>query len=452
MTKALHKDKKPRVPVLKLVVSQFQRFTQFETSEGILLLVCAVIALIWVNSAWGESYDHFWHTELSFAVPGASVTRSLLHWINDGLMVLFFLVVGMEIKREILIGELSSVKKASLPVIAAVGGMVMPAIIYVLLNKGTEGAPGWGIPMATDIAFSLGVLTLLGKRIPLQLKVFLMAFAIADDIGAVIVIAVFYATAFSWIHLFSAGVILAVLIAANRAGIRSLPVYVFLGVLLWMSFLDSGIHATVAGVLLAFTIPARSKLDKRTFLEHARAILTELEGKSEDQGESSAEENRQAAVRALAQEAEDFEVPARRLEHALHPWVSYCIIPLFALANAGVRFDVSVATIATNPVTLGVFLGLILGKQLGITLFSWAGVRLKMASLPSSVTWMQIYGVAWLGGIGFTMSIFITNLAFPAGELSELSKTGIYVASVVAGAGGLWILRRIRILPSSQRA
>jgi Na+:H+ antiporter, NhaA family len=431
-------------------VSQFQRFARLEISEGILLLTCTVIALLWVNSAWASSYHQLWHLDLSFGVAGVSVTRSLLHWINDGLMVIFFLVVGMEIKREVLVGELSSVKKASFPVIAALGGMLIPALIYGVLNSGTAGSPGWGIPMATDIAFSLGVLTLLGKRIPLQLKIFLMAFAIADDIGAVIVIALFYATGISWMHLLAAGLVLALLISANRAGVRSLPVYAFLGVLLWIAFLDSGIHATVAGVILAMTIPARSKLDKRAFLEHSRSILTELEEKNDNEGKSGAEENRQAAIRALVQQAEDFEVPARRFEHALHPWVSYFIVPLFALSNAGVSFDLSAGSLVSNRVALGVLLGLVLGKQLGITLFAWIAVKSRLALLPSSLTWKQIYGVAWLGGIGFTMSIFITNLAFPVGEMMALAKTGIYVASITAGLGGLWILRRNRILPASQ--
>jgi Na+:H+ antiporter, NhaA family len=449
LTITSNKSHRPRRPVLRLVVSQFQRFARLETSEGILLLICTVIALLWVNSPWASSYHQLWHLDVSFGVASAGVTRSLLHWINDGLMVIFFLVVGMEIKREVLIGELSSLKKASFPVIAALGGMLVPALIYGALNKGTAGSPGWGIPMATDIAFSLGVLTLLGKRIPLQLKIFLMAFAIADDIGAVIIIAVFYATGISWMHLLVAGLLLASLIGANRAGIRSLPVYAFLGVLLWIAFLDSGIHATVAGVILAMTIPARSKLDKRTFLEHSRAILTELEGKSDDESGSGAEEDRQAAIRALAQQAEDFEVPARRFEHALHPWVSYFIVPLFALSNAGVRFDVGASSLVSSTVALGVFLGLVIGKPLGITLFAWIAVKSRLALLPSSVTWKQIYGVAWLGGIGFTMSIFITNLAFPAGAMTDLAKTGIYAASLIAGTGGLWILRRNRILLAS---
>jgi NhaA family Na+:H+ antiporter len=438
--------------VLKVVVSQFQRFIRLEISAGILLLIATIIALVWANSPLSETYHQVWHTELSVGVGDTVIARSLLHWINDGLMVIFFFVVGMEIKREILIGELSSFKKAALPVVAALGGMIVPAVIYGVLNAGTAGGHGWGIPMATDIAFSLGVLALLGKRVPLQLKIFLMAFAIADDIGAVIVIALFYASGIVWSHLLIAGCILLLLIGANSAGVRSLPVYAVLGVLLWIAFLDSGIHATVAGVLLAMTIPARSKIDRRNFLEKSRAILSQLDEGGGAEPAMSAEENRQASLRALEQAAEDFEAPTQRFEQILHPWVSFVIVPLFALSNAGVTFATGIGTLVHSTVALGVFLGLVIGKQVGITLFSLLAVKTGLASLPSAVTWRQIYGVAWLGGIGFTMSLFISNLAFPSGPLTDLSKTGIYVASVIAGAGGLWILRRSRILPANRES
>jgi NhaA family Na+:H+ antiporter len=366
-------------------------------------------------------------------------------------MVIFFFVVGMEIKREVLVGELSTVKKAALPVIAAVGGMIVPALIYSLVNKGTAAAHGWGIPMATDIAFSLGVLALLGRRIPVELKIFLMAFAIADDIGAVIVIALFYASGIIWSHLLAAAFILFLLIGSNWIGIRSIPVYAVLGFLLWIAFLDSGIHATVAGVVLAMTIPARSKLDTRRFLEKARAILAQLDRRKQDQSITTPEENRQATLRALEQTAEDFEAPTQRFERVLHPWVSFFIVPLFALSNAGVRFEEGIGSLVQNTVSVGVFLGLVFGKQIGITLFSFLAVKAGLASLPSSVTWRQIYGVSWLGGIGFTMSLFITGLAFVPGMLTDLSKTSIYAASVIAAVGGLWILRRNGTFPGKIR-
>jgi NhaA family Na+:H+ antiporter len=436
------KNERPRSQVLRLVISQFQRFVKLESSEGILLLICTVIALLWANSVWSDSYQHVWHTELSIGFGEVSTSRSLVHWINDGLMVIFFFVVGMEIKRQIVIGELSSLKKASLPVIAALGGMLVPAIMYGMVNKGSAGAGGWGIPMATDIAFSLGILALLGKRIPLQLKVFLMAFAIADDIGAVIVIALFYASGIAWTHLLTAGFILLLLIASNKLGIRSVSVYAILGFLLWMAFLDSGIHATVAGVLLAMTIPSRSNLDTRSFLAKTRSILAALEDGTRDEAAPNLEENQQATIRALEQAAEDLEAPTQRFEHALHPWVSYFIVPLFALANAGVRFDQGIISVLQSTVALGIVLGLVVGKQIGITLFAWIAVKTGLAAMPAHVTWRQIYGVSWLGGIGFTMSLFITGLAFVPGPLTDLSKTGIYIASIIAGAGGLWILKR----------
>lgn len=413
MTKTHETMRSWRPNALSRVASIVQEFSHLEATAGVLLLGCTIIALVWANSSWSASYFSLWETTVSVSFGRAAVAKSVLHWVNDGLMVIFFLVVGLEIKRELLTGELSTLKKASLPVVAALGGMIVPALIYTGFNKGLEGAGGWGIPMATDIAFSLGVLTLLGKRIPLQLKVFLMAFAIADDLGAVVVIALFYATNISWIHLFAAGVILLLLVAVNRAGIRSLVAYIVPGVLLWIAFLDSGIHATVAGVLLAMTIPAFP---------------------------------RQEALHALPHGAAESETPARRLEHALHPWVSYLIVPLFALANSGVRFQADVASVAASPVVVGVFLGLVIGKQIGITVFAWLAVQLRIATLPASVSWRQVYGVAWLGGIGFTMSIFVTNLAFGEGSIADLAKTGIYVASVVAAVGGLWILRRNRIL------
>lgn len=432
--------KKDSSKVLNLIVSPLEQFTKLETFEGILLLISTIMALLWANSQWSGSYESLWGIELSVGVGTASISKSLLHWINDGLMVVFFFVVGMEIKREIFVGELSAIKKASLPVIAAFGGMVIPALIYFTINLGTSGIRGWGIPMATDIAFSLGVLALLGKRIPAQLRVFLMAFAIADDIGAVIVIAVFYASAIAWYYLLIASVILAILIVSNWAGVRSLATYAFLGVLLWLAFLHSGIHATVAGVLLAFTVPASSRLDKPDFLKNSRAILAQLEGKTEIGG--NYEDTRETTVRALAQLAEDFETPARRFERGLHPWVSYLIVPLFALSNAGAKFEEGFTSLLHSSVAVGAFLGLLVGKQIGITLFSWIAVKTRLAAIPTNVTWRQIYGVSWLGGIGFTMSLFITGLAFDPGLLADLSKSGIYAASVIAAIGGLWILKR----------
>jgi NhaA family Na+:H+ antiporter len=435
--------------VAQTVANPIREFLRLQSASGILLFVFTLAAIVWSNSPWSHSYKEWWHTTLSFGFGTFVFSKSLLHWINDGLMCVFFFVVGLEIKREILIGELSSLRKAMLPVVAAVGGMAVPALIYVGFTRGTPAVSGWGIPMATDIAFSLGVLALLGKRVPIQLKIFLTAFAIVDDIGAVIVIAFFYASSIVWGHLAIPGFVLILLVCANRLGVRHLLLYTVLGVILWLALLDSGIHATVAGVLLAITVPARSSLNKRGFLQKSRSILELLEGDSPRQVTSDSEERDQSSVRDLGQVNEDFKSPLQRFEHALHPWVIFVIMPLFAFANAGVRFEGGLGSLMLNSVPLGVFLGLVLGKQIGITLFSWVAVKSRIASLPSSVAWRDIYGVAWLGGIGFTMSLFIAGLAFGEGPLMGESKVGIYVASIVAGLGGLWILSRCAV-PSTK--
>lgn len=435
--------------VVQTVSNPIQEFLKLQSASGILLFACTVAAILWSNSQWSHSYQELWHTPISFGFGAIIFSKSLAHWINDGLMAVFFFVVGLEIKREILIGELSSLRKAMLPVVAAVGGMAIPALIYVGFTRGTLAVSGWGIPMATDIAFSLGVLTLLGKRVPIQLKIFLTAFAIVDDIGAVIVIAFFYASSIVWGHLAIAGVVVILLVCANWLGVRNLLLYAVLGVILWLAFLESGIHATVAGVLLAMTIPARSNLNKRRFLRRSRSILKQLEGDNPSQVTSDSEERDQSGVRDLGQVNQDFKSPLQRFEHALHPWVIFAIMPLFAIANAGVRFEAGLSSLIMNSVPLGVFLGLVLGKQIGITLFSWVAVKSRIASLPSSITWRDIYGVAWLGGIGFTMSLFIASLAFGDGPLMSESKLGIYAASLVAGIGGLLILSR-RAEPSAK--
>jgi NhaA family Na+:H+ antiporter len=428
--------------VVKTIARPIQEFLKLQAASGILLFSCAAVALIWSNSMWSYEYERFWHTDITIGFGSALISKSLLHWINDGFMVIFFFVVGLEIKREMFIGELSSLKKAMLPVVAAIGGMIVPALIYIVFTRGTDMASGWGIPMATDIAFSLGVLTLLGKRIPIQLKIFLTAFAIVDDIGAVIVIALFYASNIIWSNLALAGGIFLMLAGANWLGVRNSLVYAVLGVFLWLAFLNSGVHATVAGVLLAIIIPARSNLGKRGFMEMSQSLLKELERSDGEPADNEVDRNDHARIRALSQACEDIEAPTQRFEHALHPWVIFVIMPIFALANAGVVFSESPATLVSNPLAIGIVLGLIIGKQVGISLFSWGAVRAGLASLPSSVTWRQIYGVGWLGGIGFTMSLFIAGLAFGSSHLMDISKIGIYVGSLVAGLGGALVLWR----------
>ncbi len=426
------------------VVRPFQDFARKQSSGGILLIAATVVALAWANSPWGESYVGLWHTKLTVGVGEYSLSKDLTHWINDGLMAVFFLVVGLEIKREILVGELSSVRGAALPVAAALGGAVVPALIYLAINAGTEGAAGWGIPMATDIAFALGVLALLGERAPVALKVFLTALAIVDDILAVLVIALFYTSEISWGALGVGGLFLAALVVANLIGVGKTLVYAVLGVGLWLAFLLSGVHATIAGVLLAFTVPAASFINPRAFLERARYVLERFE-KAGEKGENVlVNEERQAALHALNRATYKLEPPLHELEHALHPWVVFAVMPLFALANAGVVvLGGDVAATLLNPVSLGIVAGLMFGKQLGVTLFAWLAVKSGVSELPRGITWRHVYGAGWLAGIGFTMSLFISDLAFPdVPPLVDAAKLGILVASVIAGAVGWTILRK----------
>jgi NhaA family Na+:H+ antiporter len=425
-----------------------REFIHDEAFGGILLLVCALAALIWANSPWSETYDALWSTELTLGTVQYHLTESLRHWVNDGLMAIFFFVVGLEIKRELLVGELASPRRAALPAIAALGGVLVPAGIYLLLNRGTVGGDGWGIPMATDIAFALGVLALLGDRMPLGLTVFLTALAIVDDIAAVLVIAVFYTAQVHWEAVGLAAVILVGLIVANRLGFRRPVVYASLGLALWVAVFESGVHATVAGVLLALTIPANTRIDPRAFLTRSRAILQAFEraGTGDDTGTSILTNGeRQEALAELEDAVEGAGAPLQRMEHVLHPWVAFAIIPLFALANAGVRVEGDLGAALGNRVTLGAVLGLVLGKQLGVTLAAWLAVRSGVTDLPEGVGWHHIYGAGWLAGIGFTMSLFVADLAFAeAGEgpLLTAAKLGILLASLIAGVGGWLILSR----------
>ena len=430
-----------RQPPIRRVLRPFQRFAQVEASGGILLLFCTVVALIWANSPSASTYFDLWDTHFSIGFAGQVLDMSLHHWINDGLMAIFFFVVGLEIKRELLVGELASLRRATLPIVAALGGMLVPAAIYVAFNGGTPGAVGWGIPMATDIAFALGILTLVGRRAPLALKVFLAALAIADDLGAVLVIAIFYTADLAWTSLAAAGGVFLLLIAANRAGIREPLVYALLGIGLWFAFFHSGVHATLAGVVLALTIPFAARLNTTTFLRRSRRLLDHFEAAGESGQSVATNQERQEVLQALETTCEQVQTPLQRLEHALLPWVTYAIMPIFALANAGVALGNDFTTALVHPVSLGIIGGLVVGKQVGITLFAWLAVRTGLAVLPDGVTWRHIYGVGWLAGIGFTMSLFISNLAFAGSPLLDLAKTGILAASLVAGLIGWTILR-----------
>ena len=425
-------------PVEKLL-SPLQEFLQQEASSGILLLAFTLAALIWSNSPWNASYHSFWENKLTLGYGAYELSKPLLLWINDGLMAIFFFVVGLEIKREVLIGELASFRQAILPVAAAIGGMVFPALIYTAVNYNGAGSLGWGIPMATDIAFALGVLALLGKHVPVSLKVFLTAAAVVDDLGAILIIAIFYTSHIVWISLGIAAVFLALLIICNVLGVRNPIVYSILGIGLWLAFLKSGVHATVAGVLLAMIIPSRARINDKEFVKHSRLVLNEFE--ESDEGDEYLSSIQRAAVQTLEELAEHAETPLQRLEHDLHPWVAYAIMPVFALANAGVVLGTGFLSAMTNPISLGVIVGLIIGKQIGITLFSWLVVKSKLTDLPEGVNWRHIYGVSWLAGIGFTMSLFISALAFGDSSALETAKSGILLASLIAGIVGFFLLR-----------
>lgn len=416
-----------------------QEFARIEASGGIILLICAILALLWANSSWAETYFHFWETDLAIQLGVSEFSEHLLEWVNDGLMVLFFFVVGLEIKRQVTTGELSNPRKVMLPIFAAVGGMLFPALFYALLNAGGPGSPGWGIPMATDIAFTLGILALLGSRAPLSLKIFFTAMAIADDLGAVLVIGLFYTSDISWISLLVAAVILVALFGLNRARVYTPLPYALLGVGLWLAFLESGVHPTIAGVLLAISIPTRGAPDTKALLAQCVSTLNDLKAPFAIPGRY--DNRHEVAAQTLETVSERMQSPAQRLETALHPWTTYLILPIFALANAGVLLDFSSSRVF-GPVSLGIILGLVVGKPLGITLFSYLAVRLGLAELPVNVGWRQIFAASWLAGIGFTMSLFIAGAGFSDAALLNEAKIGILAASLIAGLVGsvlMWV-------------
>lgn len=426
-----------------LIVKKFQPFQNFVKSQafgGVLLLICALLAIYLANSPWREAVDHFWHTPISFQIGNYQLEESLAHWINDGLMVIFFFVVGLEIKREFMVGELKSFRQAALPIVAAIGGMVVPALVYTSFNLGTPGEAGWGIPMATDIAFALGILMLLGNKAPIGLKVFLTALAIVDDLGAVVVIALFYTADLNLMALGAAGIILLILIIGNRFNIRWKFFYLVLGILLWLSFLESGVHATVAGVILALTIPAKNEMKGNAFAKQMKVLLNQFVEVCKPGVTTINSHRLSATVQSMELACIKVESPMLRLEHALNPWILYFIMPVFALANAGVHFEGDFNQTLLEPVAVGIMAGLVIGKSIGITLFSWISIRSGMAVLPQHVSWRQIAGTSFLGGIGFTMSLFISNLAF--GESLSLmhAKIGIIFGSLIAGIIGVWIL------------
>jgi len=439
-------------PLVERVLAPFRRFTHTQSAGGVVLLAATAMALGWANSPWAESYHHLWELPVGGTFGGASFRTTLHHLINDGLMAVFFFLVGLEIKREIIAGELASLRTASLPMIAALGGMVVPASIYALVNAGGPGTPGWGVPMATDIAFALGVLALLGDRVPTGLKVFLAALAIVDDIGAVLVIAVFYSSGVAWGALARPALLLLLAVGLNRAGARRPWTYGIIGLALWGTVLLSGIHATVAGVLLAFAIPVRTRLNEREFLAKTRRALEDFDAAAavtatDPSTTVLSNVDHHTALEEIETLCQQAQPPLIRLEHALHGVVAFGIMPVFALANAGVSLDASALGGAlVSPVALGAALGLLIGKPLGIAGFSWLAVRLGVSALPQGSNWTALTGVAILGGIGFTMALFIAGLAFPSNTpgaaFLDAAKLGILAASAVAGVAGSLLLRR----------
>ena len=417
-------------------IRPFQMFATQEVSGGIVLILATVAALVFANSPVAGNYYDWFKTSVSIEAGNFRESASLLHWINDGLMAVFFLVVGLEIKRELLTGELSTLRQATLPLMAALGGMLVPAVIYFSVNVGGPSASGWGVPMATDIAFALGVLALLGDRVPYGLKVLLAALAIVDDIGAVLVIAVFYSHGVDSAYLVGAGVCLVSLAAANAAGVRSLLVYLTGGVLMWWCVHHSGIHGTVAGVVTAFLVPAKTRIDAKGFFARAKEHLSGFE--SAESGTRMLSGEHESSLHLLERAIERATTPLQRLQHLAHPWVAFAIVPLFAFANAGTPLSLGqFGSLAGDNMAMGVVLGLVIGKPIGILAFSWIAVRLNLASLPEGVQMPHIAGIGLLGGIGFTMAIFIAGLAFQNPQTLETAKSAILLGSLVSGVAGL---------------
>ncbi len=434
-------------------VSPLAQFLKQDAVAACLLLFSALAALIVANSPAHGWYEDLWHTHLGLNFGDWKLDQSFHHWINDGLMAIFFFMVGLEIKRELLVGELASFRKALLPAMAAAGGMIFPALIYVVFNFGTPAVKGWGIPMATDIAFATGCLALLGKRVPAAIGAFLVALAIVDDIGSVLVIAVFYTEKLAVRPLLVGAFLILLSYGMSRMGIRRTFPYVIVGVIIWFEFLQSGVHATIAGVLLAFTIPADARYETPHFFGRMTTLLYRFTDAEDYKNPLLVNARQQSLISSILKECHHVEAPLQRIEHLLHPFSVFVIMPIFAFANSGVAIDFSgLGRTLIEPVTLGALVGLMLGKQLGVMVFSFAAVKLRWAELPHGISWSHVYGVAWLAGIGFTMALFIDELAFKAGGVAGEdpammarhladAKVGIFLASFLSGVGGYCILR-----------
>lgn len=427
------------------VVKPIQKFIQQEKSGGLILGISVIIALFLANSPWHHEYHHFFEQKLGFQFNGSTYLEySFHHWINDGLMAIFFFVVGLELKREIVAGELSNPRKAILPIAAAIGGMVVPALIYFALNPTGEVNSGWGIPMATDIAFALGVLYLLGNRIPLALKVFLTALAIVDDLGAVLVIAFFYTSDISMMNLAIGLAFLLTMYIGNKMGVRSILFYALLGIGgVWTAFLLSGVHATIASVLAAFMVPADVQIKESVLIARIKKHLNRFKKIDPNDNIPTLTNKQLHILERVNIDTEQAIPPLQRLEHAMHPFVTFVIIPVFALANAGVSvLDIEIKQLFSTNVALGVALGLLVGKVVGVVGFTWLCAKLKIAPFPDGMNMRNLLGLALLASIGFTMSLFITELAFVSSEYKVQAKVGVFVASIIGGVLGYYVLSK----------
>ncbi len=422
------------------VVRPFQLFAQRQASGGLVLLGCASLALAWANSPWTWAYEQMLGVPLGISLGEQMLRLELRHWINDGLMAIFFFGVGLEIKREFLVGELAERRKAMLPIMAAIGGMVVPALIYAGFNFNGAGAKGWGIPMATDIAFALGALAVLGSRIPEALKVFLVALAIVDDLGALLVIAIFYTASIEWRGVALIVALLLALWGANRIGARRGSIYLLLGLGLWAGFFMSGLHPTLAGVLTALFVPARVKIAPHALPRVIHRGADDIEAQALGNEPDAMDPDRVAIIGAIGGTLDAATAPLQRLEHMVQPWVTYGILPAFGLFNAGVAIDAEVLRTLPTAVPLGIMVGLVLGKSFGIGLASWRAVTTGLAELPKGATWRQLIGTAFLAGIGFTMALFISGLAFAGTDFEREAQLAILIGSLLAAAIGIAIL------------
>lgn len=435
-----------KAPIDVWLLDPLAGFMGRSTTSGIVLFAAALLALVMANSPWADAYHHLWHHELSIGFDDFLISNTLHHWINDGLMAVFFFVIGLELKREIMAGELSNPRDAVLPIAAAIGGMLFPALIYLAFNPSGDTNDGWGIPMATDIAFALGIVYMLGSRVPLSLKVFLTALAIADDLGAVLVIAFFYTSNIDFLSLAVGAGFMVVLIGSNLLGVRNVVWYAMLGIGgLWLAFLMSGVHATIAAVLAAFTIPANVKISDRGFMLRINELVTRFE-RAKPNDVSLVTDEQLHVLEKIRTVAKQALTPLQRLEHRMHPFVAFFVMPVFALANAGVTFPADMFSHLASPVTLGVVFGLLAGKVAGIMAMCWLMIRMEWATFPEFCGWRHLLGAALLASVGFTMSLFITELAFKGqNEFILQAKMGIFIASVAGGLAGYLLLQKLPV-------